>query len=74
MAAKFRILDPDLQTVREGVLMMHSSRAMENEFCSVFHEVVLPKPGRYSVEFLMDGQLLQTSRLDVRSIQQQDSQ
>lgn len=66
---QFRLLDPELNVVRDLVVPpLATERREENEFGGVFPEVVLPRPGRYSVEFLVDGKVLQTSRLDARSV------
>lgn len=67
--AQFRIVDPELNVIRTiDVPAIGSKKSDETEFAGIFPEVIVPKPGRYSVEFSIDGQLLQTSRLDVEPI------
>lgn len=62
---KFRLLDPELGVIRELVIPpVSTTRDQETEFGGIFTDIVLPKPGRYSVEFLVDGHTLQSSRLD----------
>ena len=63
--AKFRLLDTNLEIVRELTIPpVEATRDQETEFGGVFTDILLPKPGRYSVEFVVDGHTLQSSRLD----------
>lgn len=62
----FRILDPDLNVVRQcPVPTLTARREDEQEIGCVFPEVLMARPGRYSVELLLDGCMVQSVRLDV---------
>ena len=67
--AKFVIRDPEQAVIREHVFNdIDLNPAGENEFGCIFPNVLLDKAGRYSVEFVMDGQLLQSARLDAKLV------
>lgn len=63
----FRVLDPDLNevSVLHGPKLESVERSDVQQIGCVFRAMVLPKPGRYSVEFMIDGRTLQSSRLEV---------
>jgi hypothetical protein len=66
---RFRILGPEQNILREQVFPpMELDAKEESEFGCIFPNVLLDKEGRYSVEFLIDGQLLQSARLDVKLV------
>lgn len=62
----FRVLDPELNPVSEvSANPVLSHRSDVAEFMAVFSKVPLYKPGRHTLQFLVNGEIAGSTRLDV---------
>lgn len=62
----FQILDPDMNVIAsvsaEPIIV---ERSMVQEFRGVFGNVIFQRAGRHSVQFLINGEVIGVTRLDV---------
>jgi hypothetical protein len=67
LTGTFRVLDPELCFVSEvSASPVLSHRADVAEFMAVFSKVPLHKPGRHTLQFLVNGEIAGSTRLDVQ--------
>lgn len=66
VTGEFQILDPEMNLIERLVCnTVRVERKDVQEFRAIFERVVLEKAGRHTVQFLINGEVLGVTRLDV---------
>ena len=69
LVGTFQVLDPDLQLVGSiKTPVAFASRKDTQDFMAIFGGVNLPKPGAYTVQFLVNNEVVSTTKLQVDAI------